>query len=64
MEINFEKTVLSKRFAHLLGYFAADGSFYKDGRSTRFEFYDGSVIESELKYSLNFFLGIKKYILN
>lgn len=62
MEINFEKTVLSKKFAHLIGYFAADGSFYFDSRSTRFEFDDGTSVETEFKYGVKFLLDIKKYI--
>jgi hypothetical protein len=45
---NFKKTIFSNRFAYLLGYFAADGSFYKDGRNTRFEFSDGTSVASEL----------------
>ncbi|GEM_PF-4812148 len=62
MEINFKKTIFSKRFAHLLGYFAADGSFYKDLSGTRFEFTDGTSVESELDYSKQFFIKIQKYL--
>ncbi|MFH0870762.1 MAG: LAGLIDADG family homing endonuclease [archaeon] len=57
---NFEKTVFSNRFAYLLGYFAADGSFYNDGRNTRFEFSDGTSVAVELHYSEEFLSRIKK----
>ena len=48
------------KFAYFYGYFAADGSFYRDSpRSTRFEFTDGSFVADELKYSNEFLSRIK-----
>lgn len=58
----FPKFVFSKDFAHLLGFFSADGSFYKDGRCTRFEFVDGTSVIQELKYSEEFISKIKFYL--
>jgi len=50
------------KFAYFMGFFAADGSYYKDGRSGRFEFSDGSSTAEELRYSKKFLNNIKNII--
>ncbi len=42
------------KFVYFLGYFAADGSLYKDKSGPRFEFSDGADFNSELVYSKMF----------
>lgn len=54
--------VLTKEFAYFMGFFAADGSFYSDGRNTRFEFVDGTSVIDELKYSKDFITITKIYL--
>lgn len=53
LQINKED-LLKDEIAYLLGVFVGDGSLYKSGRNTRFEFSDGSLVEEELKYSRQF----------
>ncbi|MFA6268741.1 MAG: LAGLIDADG family homing endonuclease [archaeon] len=59
-----KKIVYNKKFVYLFGYFSADGSFYKDSSSHRFEFVDGTSIKEEQFYSLNFIQFIQKLILD
>ncbi len=48
----FMKSIYDSDFAYFIGYFLADGSFYKDSSSFRFELVDGSPYTSELDYSI------------
>src|SRR3989344_1985779 len=54
----------SPQFAYLIGYFVADGCYYKSGGGNRFEFSDGSSIKKELYYSKEFLEKIRKLIKN
>ena len=56
--------IKSHKFAYLYGYFVADGCYYRDGRSVRFEFSDGTSVNEELEYSLRFMNKIKSIIEN
>jgi hypothetical protein len=49
-----KKLIYTPKFAYLFGYFAADGSFYKDSSGERFEFVDGFSIKNEQFYSIEF----------
>ena len=50
-------------FAYLIGAFMADGCFYlKEKKYFAFEFYDGSSVENELKYSLDHLNNIKRIL--
>lgn len=50
------------KFAYFMGFFAADGSYYRDGSSCRFEFSDGSSVENEMEYSKEFLNRIRAII--
>ena len=54
--------ILNSKIAYLMGNFMADGSFYYSGRNYRFEFVDGSPYKTELRYSLQHILFIKKIL--
>jgi hypothetical protein len=54
--------IMTNDFAHFLGFFAADGSFYMDGRNTRFEFSDGSSVKDDLHYSKAFLEYVRKKV--
>ncbi len=56
---SLDNVVSSPRFAYFLGLFAADGSYYRDGRCCRFEITDGSSIENEMIYSKNFLENVR-----
>jgi len=58
-----KKIICTPKFAYLFGYFAADGSFYKDFSGERFEFVDGFSIKNEQCYSLKFIESIQRILL-
>ncbi|MEK6835654.1 MAG: hypothetical protein AABX55_01395 [Nanoarchaeota archaeon] len=52
-------------FAYLIGVFMADGCFYlKEKKYYAFEFYDGTSVKNELKYSLKHLNNIKRILSN
>ena len=57
-----KKIIYLEKFAYLFGYFSADGCFYKDSRSHRFEFVDGTSVKEEQIYSLNYINFIQNLI--
>ncbi|MFH1445531.1 MAG: LAGLIDADG family homing endonuclease [Nanoarchaeota archaeon] len=59
---NMVLLINNPKFAYFMGFFAADGSYYKDGRCGRFEFSDGSSVKNEIKYSKKFLGDIKMII--
>ena len=58
------RDIKNPKLAYLAGYFAADGSFYREKKTsrTRFEFADGYSKNEELHHSYNFINNIKRLI--
>ncbi len=60
---DYKKILKSPKFAYLIGAFMADGCFYiKNKKYFTFEFYDGTSVKSELKYSLKHIIKIKSIL--
>lgn len=59
-----EEIIKTPKFAYLLGYFTADGCFYKDNwkNTCQFEFTDGYKNKKGLEHSYQFIINIKKLI--
>ncbi|MCF7872417.1 hypothetical protein K9L97_05275 [Candidatus Woesearchaeota archaeon] len=60
--MKFPRFVKTPDFAYFIGFFVADGSFYADSNSSRFEFVDGTSVQEELELSREFMSLTKKYV--